>query len=66
MGRIERSTLTFSSRTAAASKRAGASMAVSRQELHQVVLEHVAHHARRIVVAGAVADGRSSAAVIST
>jgi hypothetical protein len=50
------STLTFSSRSASASKRARRLHRRQRQELHGVVLDHVAQAAALLVVAGARAD----------
>ena len=48
--------MTFSSRSASASSAAGGSIATTRQQLHQVVLQHVAQRAGIVVVVGAVLD----------
>ena len=54
--RIDFSTFTFSSRTALAVICAGGSIAVSDEQLQQMVLEHVAHDAGFLVVLAAIFD----------
>ena len=56
MGRTARSSFTFSSRTVSAWKVDGASIADDRDELHHVVLHHVAQRAGLLVVATAALD----------
>ena len=51
IGFSERSTFSFSSRSALASSEAGGSIATRQSELHHVVLDHVAQRAALVVVA---------------
>ena len=58
IGRTARNTFTFSSRMASASKLRGGLHGRERHQLQQVVLEHVAQHADRVVVRRPMADGQ--------
>ena len=58
-GRMARSTFTFSSRTASALNVTGGSIADQREQLQQVVLEHVPHHARLLVVPAPMLDAHA-------
>ena len=50
MGRIERNSLTFSSRKESASKETGGSIAIKANSLQNMVLEHIAQNTSGIII----------------